>query len=145
MIQRIQSIFLLIAGGGFFSLFKFPFAMSNEAVTPIFEDQLYTIQDNPILLGVCILGGILSLGAIFLFNNRILQKRISLFGAFVGLVLAGFAIYLMTSINQDVPSNVGIETQAGLFMPALSVLMLILASVFINKDEKLVRSSDRLR
>jgi hypothetical protein len=51
----------------------------------------------------------------------------------------------MTSINQDVPSNVGIETQAGLFMPALSVLMLILASVFINKDEKLVRSSDRLR
>jgi hypothetical protein len=145
MIQRIQSIFLLIAGGGFFSLFKFPFAMSNETVTPIFEDQLYTIQDNPILLGVCILGGILSLGAIFLFNNRILQKRISLFGAFVGLVLAGFAIYLMTSINQDVPSNVGIETQAGLFMPALSVLMLILASVFINKDEKLVRSSDRLR
>ena len=145
MIQRIQSIFLLIAGGGFFSLFKFPFAMSNETVTPIFEDQLYTIQDNPILLGVCILGGILSLGAIFLFNNRILQKRISLFGAFIGLVLAGFAIYLMTSINQDVPSNVGIETQAGLFMPALSVLMLILASVFINKDEKLVRSSDRLR
>ena len=145
MIQRIQSIFLLIAGGGFFSLFKFPFAKTNETVAPLFEDQLYTIQDNPILLGVCILGGILSIATIFLFNNRILQKRISLLGALVGLILAGFAIYLMTSVSQDIPATVGVETQAGLFMPAVSILMLILAYVFINKDEKLVRSSDRLR
>ena len=141
MIQRIQSIFLLIAGGGFFSLFKFPFASSNKTVAPIFEDQLFTIQDNPILMGICILGGILAIGAIFLFNNRILQKRISLLGAILGLTLAGFAIYLKMSISTDV----AIESQAGLFIPAISILMLILANVFINKDEKLVRSSDRLR
>ena len=145
MIQRIQSIFLLIAGAGFFSLFKFPFAKSSEVTAPLFEDQLFTIQDNPILLGLCILGGIISMAAIFLYKNRILQKRIALVGIIAALFVGGFAFYLMMSEGKDIPSNIEVSDQAGLFMPAVSLIMLILSNVYINKDEKLVRSADRLR
>ncbi len=145
MIQRIQSIFLLIAGAGFFSLFKLPFAKSSEVTTPLFEDQLFNIQDNPILLGACILGGIISIVTIFLFKNRILQKRLALLGAVAAIAVGGFALYLMNSEGQSIPTTVEVSNQAGLFIPAVSVIMLMLSNIFINKDEKLVRSSDRLR
>ena len=145
MIQRIQSIFLLIAGAGFFSLFKFPFAKSSATTAPLFEDQLFNIQDNPVLLGLCVAGGIISIVTIFLFKNRILQKRLALLGAIVAIGLGGFALYTMTSEVETIPSTVEVSNQAGLFIPAVSVVMLMLSNIFINKDEKLVRSSDRLR
>lgn len=145
MIQRIQSIFLLLSGIGFFSLFKLPFAMTNSEATPLFEDQLFNIQDNTILLGLAIIGGIVSLASIFLFKNRTLQKRITLLGIIAALFVGGFAFFLMMTEGKKVPSNIEVYDQAGLFVPAVSLVMLILATVFINKDEKLVRSSDRLR
>jgi hypothetical protein len=145
MIQRIQSIFLLIAGAGFFSLFSLPFAKSSETAVPLFEDQLFNIQDNPVLLGLCVAGGIISTVTIFLFKNRILQKRLALLGAIFAIGLGGFALYTMTSETEAMASTVEVSNQAGLFIPAVSVVMLMLSNIFINKDEKLVRSSDRLR
>ena len=73
MIQRIQSLFLLLAAAAAFCLFRFPFANSSNSIegSAIMNDSLYTIQDHVGLLALfCIAGG-LAFVSIFLFNNRV--------------------------------------------------------------------------
>ncbi|MBK8052933.1 MAG: hypothetical protein IPK35_06580 [Saprospiraceae bacterium] len=65
MIQRIQSVFLLFSGMAFFSLFLVPFATSSVVIPQLFNDLVYNIHDNPILLILSIAGGLISIIAIF--------------------------------------------------------------------------------
>ena len=143
MIQRIQSIFLLLAGGASFGLFKLPFAHTDEAVvdSALFADTAYNIQDNSALLGVFVACGVVLVLTIFLFNNRKLQMNLTKLGlllALVGVGLTAFYLY------QDAAMKVA-ELSAGVAMPIVTVIFAILAHVYINKDEKLVKSVDRLR
>ncbi|MBK6785818.1 MAG: DUF4293 family protein [Saprospiraceae bacterium] len=77
MIQRIQSLFLLLTSAGFFSLFKFPFATSDTSIPDLMKDNMYTIQDHIILLILTTVGGLLALALIFLYSNRALQLKLN--------------------------------------------------------------------
>jgi len=145
MIQRIQSLFLLIASIGFWLLFKFPFASSDKGVSPFFEDQLFNINDHMVLLVLTVLGGILTLGAIFLYNNRPLQMRINYLSIISAFFLAGVAFWLIYSNGEKMGESVTIKDQSGLYFPIASFLLIILANYFISKDNNLVKSMDRLR
>ena len=145
MIQRIQSIFLLIASVSFFSLFYFPFAKSDKTATPLFQDQIFNINDHILLLIFTVLGGVISLGAIFLFRNRLLQKRLGILGIISAIFIGAVSFWLMFDEGNQIDNSVEISDQAGLFMPAVSLVMIALANYFISKDEKLVSSMDRLR
>ena len=61
MLQRIQSIFLLVCGGSFFGLFGIPFASSSVAIPNLLSDMTYNIQDSPLLIGLSVLGGLVSI------------------------------------------------------------------------------------
>ena len=145
MIQRIQSLFLLLSGAGFFALLGLPFAESDQVADPYFQDKLLQVTDHTILLVLAIGGGILSLAAIFLFNNRSLQQRISylviIFSLFMGLAV----VWLAFIQGDNYEPKVELTDKMGLYMPAISLIAAILASYFIGKDEKLVKSMDRLR
>ncbi|NNE15120.1 MAG: DUF4293 domain-containing protein [Saprospiraceae bacterium] len=145
MIQRIQSLFLLIASAGFWSLFKLPFAASSQTTTPFFEDQLLTINDHTALLVLTILGGIITLGSIFLYNNRGLQIRLGILNIIFSIFLAAVAAWLVFSNASSLDTSVEISDKIGLYMPVLSLIMVILANVFIKKDQDFLKSSDRLR
>lgn len=145
MIQRIQSIFLILASLGFWSLFKFPFALSNKTASPFFEDQILNINDHTILLVLCVLGGALTAITIFLFNNRKLQLRLGILNSIFSIFLVAVAVWLVFSKAPAIDSSLEISDQIGLYMPVLSLVFIILANYFIKKDENLVRSADRLR
>lgn len=145
MIQRIQSIFLLLASLSFWSLFKFPFAMSNKSATPFFEDQLLNINDHTILLILVILGGIVTAVSIFLFNNRTLQLRLGIINIILAIFLILVAVWLVFSKAPSIDSSLEIADQVGLYMPVLALIFVSLANFFIKKDENLVKSMDRLR
>ena len=146
MIQRIQSLLLLLGAVAVFGLFKLPFGSVTPSIkaSPIFSDGIFNIQDHPALLGLFSIAGILALVAIFLFNNRNLQKvlsRVSIIASIIGMVLA--AVLFM----QDA-TNMGNQTPSegfGLGLPILSIIFILFAIRFINKDDNLVRSMDRLR
>lgn len=145
MIQRIQSIFLLLSGISFFSLFGLPFATSTVAIPNLFSDLVYNIQDSPILLVLTILGGIISVGAIFLFNNRGLQVRLSYLATVTSILLLIVALLL---VYNERTTDVGAETITegfGIALPILSLIFSVLAARYIGKDENTVRSMDRLR
>jgi len=145
MLQRIQSIFLILTSGAFFSLFASNFASSDKTAIGIFSDQLYNVMDNPILIVMTVMGGALALVSIFMFRNRPLQLRLGYLLIVLSILLplvAGLLMYNEGSLNDP---NVVIEDGIGIYLPIAALVTTLLAIRFIKKDNKLVKSMDRLR
>lgn len=145
MIQRIQSILLFLAGVAFFSVFSLDFATSNKPNPGVLADQVYNVQDSGILMALAIIGGIASLGAILLFRNRGLQLRISYLSVVMAILLPLVACLLI--FNERTLEVQGLEITEGLaiFPPIAALVLAIVAGRYIKKDDKLVKSMDRLR
>lgn len=144
MIQRIQTIFLLIAalisGGLSFVLMLW----LNDAGNQVFAWS--TLNDPDILIKIVgilfYVSTLLSLIAIFLFNNRMSQVAINRFNIIINFFLLGVIVYhLLMLPGETIVSVKGI----GSFLPIFVVVFLALANKAIIKDEKLVKSVDRLR
>jgi hypothetical protein len=142
MIQRIQTIFLLFAGGAFASLLAFPFATNAVTSQGIFQDGKYSIFDHVSLQVLAIAGSMLALICIFMFKKRSVQITLGYLLILVGIVLLGVVIlYFMNQVG----SILSHQIQIGLFMPVAAIILAIIANYFIRKDERLVQSMDRLR
>lgn len=146
MIQRIQSIFLLLAAGAAFGLLGLPFATTASEVqsSSLFSDRIYDLNDHIALLVLFCLAGGLAFINIFLFNNRKTQLTVGRIAIVTNIIGLAFAIILYM---QDI-GNLGSATpddSPGLFMPLLFLVFGVLALRFISKDEKTVKSMDRLR
>ena len=146
MIQRVQSIFLLLAAVASFSLFAVPLATSGEQVASndIFSDGVFNIMDHPGLMVFFGLAGALAAIAIFLFKNRRVQMRLTIFSVIALIIGSVLGIVYYMNNSQDL-AGVEISDQIGIFLPVISIIFSLLALRFINKDENLVRSMDRLR
>jgi predicted membrane protein len=146
MIQRIQSIYLLLAGLGFGALFLLPFATSSKPIPVMMQDMVYNIQDSPLLLVLTIIGIVASITGIFLYGNRNAQQKITslvvICGIFVPLVAALLIYNEQTGFD---PSTTTLDDEAGIYMPVLSIIFGVLALRGIKKDENIVKSMDRLR
>ncbi len=159
MIQRVQTLFLLgaIAFLGFLETKKFPFASLLHGLTPNdahhteYNDSVYTISDNSILMFLSAFILTILIGSIFLFKNRKRQVAlVTLANIFLGLFTLGAAYlpkaaasHLMNETNGATP-----EIQTNPIPYAFLILALALSGLaifYIRKDEKLVRSADRLR
>jgi len=145
MIQRIQTIFLILAAATFIVLFYLPFATTDVAAGEMLNDQAYTVEDHLLLGGLCLLGGILSLVAIFLYKNRPLQMRLGYIIIIAAIFIILVAIGLFINESQGYGNNVNISTGFGIGIPLLTIILVAVANRFIKKDEKTVRSMDRLR
>lgn len=146
MIQRLQSIFLLLLAISTGLLFIWPIASSSQQDAYLFADGQYSIEDNVLLMILTAIGAILALVAIFLFRNRTLQLRMTYLSTICSILipLVAILIYLNETKNSAVPANT-IDDQAGAYLPVLGIVFGLLAARFIRKDDKLVKSMDRLR
>ena len=149
MIQRIQSVFLLLAAGALGSQFAVPYLQTSDGnparTLPALADGVLNPLDNPGLLGLTVLGAIVSLAAIFLFKNRSLQARLAGIGAGVGVLLLALATFTAKTTLDQAPADGSIQFSLGLALPVAALILNWLAARAIRKDESLVRSMDRLR
>ncbi|OKS88014.1 DUF4293 domain-containing protein [Mucilaginibacter polytrichastri] len=155
MIQRIQSIYLLIAGLLIFALYLFPLAhnvLLNGIPTTISVTGLYqNVNGQDVhtevfvaLTAVTGIIGLIPLIVIFLYKNR--KKQVTFCYSAI-LVIIGYSFWMAQTVKA-VTGGITIGTNnmgIGLFLSSVSILMLILAAKAIQRDEKLVRSADRLR
>lgn len=146
MIQRIQTIYLALAAACAFGLFGLPFATSTQSAeaTSLFADGIYNINDHVALLALFCAAGALALISIFLFNNRkqqLLMGRFSIIANVIGIILV--LVFLYQDGAQAGAAEV--NEQLGVGLPVLFIVFALLAQRGISKDEKLVRSADRLR
>jgi hypothetical protein len=154
MLQRIQSIFLLLSslsiGSSFLPPMHFGSFQNAAPAVEVAKDGFLNVFDNPILLGVAVGMGIIALSTIFLYKNRPLQMNI--IKGFLIIGLGGLSVigYLIKSVvdvfgNNDTSNGIFTMNIIGFIPPFLSIIFSVLAYRAIKKDEDLVRSSDRLR
>ena len=130
MIQRVQSLFLLSS-----AIFSLIIVYS----LPVLEDEntAYFLAENFPYVRLCILLSVaLSIFAIFQFRTRRRQHLITSFSRLM-ITIAFFLVIFLHS--QD--KSFGL----GMILLVVPFLSLIGANFFINRDEKLVSSADRLR
>lgn len=147
MIQRIQSLFLFLGGALMLAVLGFPFATTESVIagSAYFNDAAFSARDNLALLALYGLSGVLALAAIFLFRNRTLQMRLAIFSAIAGVLAIGLTILFFWQDSKALESLAPVQDGVSAYLPVLGLIGLFLAYRYIGKDEKLVRSMDRLR
>jgi len=137
MIQRIQSVWLLLASACAFLSLKLPYYSGTNILTNQFK-LLSGSSTYPLLILTVIIG-VLALFIIFTFKNRVAQLRLCV----LGIVLEALLIFLYyREISSSFSS--GNYALTSLLHSGI-ILFFVLAARAINKDEKMVKESDRLR
>ena len=136
MIQRIQTVYLLIAAAISAGLiFVFNLWTTKEG-TPFFA------MDDMLYFGLFLGSAALSLITIFMFNNRKFQFVLGRLNIILNFILLGLFVYQLQKSPGE--SNIS-ENGVGILLPIFSIVFLVLANKAIKKDEDLVKSVDRLR
>ena len=136
MLQRIQTIYILICVIASAVLpFVFPLWTNENAKAVFFTDSTISL----ILFGLIALLGLIS---IFSFKNRQNQFVLNRLNIILNFILLGFFVYRTLSFPGETEVS---ENGIGVYLPAISIVMLVLANKAIKKDEDLVKSVDRLR
>ena len=145
MIQRIQTIYLLVAALGSAGVFAFPFFSGISANVPIFADGLYDTHDHVALLGIAIVAILDAVLTIFLYKNRKQQAIFALATAVANLLIIAFMLGILSSQVAIGTAISTLQLGIGSISPLLGVAAAIMARRSILADESLVRSMDRLR
>ena len=136
MLQRIQTIYLLIAAGisgGLIFVFN---------LWTIAEDVKVFAQDETLYFSMFMGSVALSLISIFRYKDRKSQFVLGRLNIILNFILLGLFVYLLLiSPGESQISEKGV----GIFIPIFSIVFLVLANKAIKKDEDLVKSVDRLR
>ena len=86
---------------------------------------------------------IMSLFIIFKYKNRLLQIKLCRISILINTVIIVLIFFYTDSFEKELATKA--DYKIGAVLPLLSVIFLYLAASAIRKDEKLVKSSDRLR
>lgn len=155
MIQRVQSIFLLIAALLTGSLFFLSLAeMANmEELYELTWRGIYQVEAEGLaqlvmpgwaLSILTVLATAVSLIAIFLFKNRLIQIRLCALNLGLLLGLSGMIYYMGKSGAKELGAS-ELAFNWPLVLPLIAMVFVYLALRAIGKDEALVRSMDRIR
>ncbi|MCA5004161.1 DUF4293 domain-containing protein [Sphingobacterium bovistauri] len=157
MIQRIQTIWLLLATVVILGLFMFPYLNYIDLVglgKKLFVTGEYSavnnesVKQSSFLLQTIatVVVALVPLITIFQFKNRKLQIKL-IYLSIVLIALLGVWMYVssistLALISQNFgANNIGV----GFFLLPIAIIILAMAIGGIRKDEKLIKSADRLR
>lgn len=144
MLQRIQTIWLLLAGVAAFLTLKLHFfsglMLNPDGITPPAYAKLNGMSPFWLML-VTVAIGLIAFTSIGLFKNRTIQLRLCV----LGIVLEALLIFLYyRTVESKFIAGQG-EYSITALLHSLIILFFVLAARGINKDEKLIKDSDRLR
>lgn len=148
VIQRIQSIYLLIAVilmvvFAFFPALSFELADKTVLYGALESGRAGSMHINPLLITLVILIAFLAFIDIFLFKN--LQRQMTV--CFVDIII-GIAMLIAICIQAFVIGNREgwtVTWQWYVLLPVLSIIFLMLAHKAMANDKKKLRDADRLR
>ena len=144
MLQRIQTVYLIAAAliSGVLA-FVVPFWSDADGGRFFLVDLMEIEAGSDLAVPVLfILSTILSVVSIFLFKKRSRQISSNRVNIVINFLLLGIIVYRLLNLPGEI--NIS-EKGIGVFMPLLIIVLLALANKAIIKDEKLVKSVDRLR
>lgn len=153
MIQRIQTIYLLLALAFGVSMFFAPqitflaetlYVLNFKGINSIEAVENSKSISTVALTILLALTPILSLASIFLYKKRLLQLRLC--GANIGLLIGTTAlIYYFGTVGAKELPAIELSYHLSTVFPIVGAVLNFLALRAIAKDEALVRSMDRIR
>ena len=137
MLQRIQTVYLLLAiiFAGILPFFIPLFSLNNGIKFYFMQSMVYVTFFG--------LSMTMSLLSILSFKKRQNQFVINRLNIIFNLILLGLFVY--RSLNLSGETVLVSEKGIGMFLPIITIVMLVFANKAIKKDEDLVKSVDRLR
>ncbi len=136
MLQRIQTIYLILAFvvSGVLP-FVFPLWKAMDG-----KDYFFMVDMTYVtLFGLSISASLLS---ILSYKKRQHQFVLGRLNMIFNLILLGLFVYRTLNLSGEATVS---EKGIGMFLPIVSIVLLVLANKAIKKDEDLVKSVDRLR
>jgi LPXTG-motif cell wall-anchored protein len=139
MIQRIQTLYLAICfiASGVFPFFVSIWIEKNGEVT-----QAVYFTESTTAMVLFGLSALLAVISIFSFKKRQNQFVLNRLNIISNFILLGFFVYRTLNLSGETLVS---EKGIGITLPAISIVLLVLANRAIKKDEDLVKSVDRLR
>ena len=157
MIQRMQSVYMFLAAVALGVMFYFPLASfiggnSDQLVYYIYQVVSEIPGDVPAvpyyftypILGLNILGFLLSVFAIFRFKQLGAQMKMIRGSIFLILIMIGVFFFYCLPLLEEASGTLT-EYEIGSYMPLIAMFFLILANRGVLADIKLLKSADRLR
>ena len=147
MIQRIQTVYLLISALLIGLLFLLPFAeIAKDGAVYLFNFKgilLDGVIKTPMTIGTILIGIIVALHgvAILNFKNRIRQIRLTVFSILLMIGLLGMFFFFTYYSFSDAK----VSFKISVLFPVVAIILDYLAIRAIGKDEALIRSIDRIR
>ena len=157
MIQRVQSILLAVTAISMFSLLFFPiWGQQNNDIQQVVELNVYKLkhtkgeeinEKNTIYLaGLALISATIAVASILSYKNRLKQMKLNLLNSIlIGGTLVGSALLMFKGEDLFKAGKESAGLQVGFFLIATALLANALANRFIRRDDKHVRSADRLR
>ncbi len=153
MIQRVQTIFLLLTSFFFFSYWFFGlewYERGYPVIINMFNGSEYI---NTILISFSylpIIISVISFVSIFIFKNRKLQFKLTQLGFRLSIIMGLFTIFYFYNclgyLVELMPSKfLELLMYAAMVNPFICCYFLFLALRFIKRDNELINSLDRIR
>ncbi|MDR0892216.1 MAG: DUF4293 domain-containing protein [Mediterranea sp.] len=148
MIQRIQSVYLLIATGLLITALCLPmgYFMDASGAQHVFKALGAQLADGHHntwgLFAILLLSTIVDAFTIFAFRVRILQIRLTIFSS---LLLVGYYIAFVAFFFVLKPDATSFRVGWALCLPLVGIILNVLALRAIGRDELMVKAADRLR
>lgn len=150
MIQRIQSVYLLLVTILLVVAICLPVGQyigTDGVTTHIFKPLGVTLANGTFqstwgLFGILLLSAIIAFCTIFLFRNRMLQVRMTIFSS---LLLIGYYIAFFVFMLKNDLDAMNFQLGWALCLPVICIILNYLAFRAIYRDELMVKAADRLR
>lgn len=147
MIQRIQTVYLLIVAGLLIVTMCLPMgyftdATGEQAFKALGIEVHGTFQSTWGLFGILMLSTMIALATLFVYKNRMLQIRMTIFNSLLllGYYIAFIAFYFALKGDGNL-----FRIGWALCLPLISIILNVLAIRAIGRDEVMVKAADRLR
>ncbi|WP_172282219.1 DUF4293 family protein [Chryseobacterium sp. LAM-KRS1] len=129
MLQRIQTIWIFLAVLAAVFLF-------------ITGQDVAVFGNIPVVDSACIVLVLVGLLSVFSFKNRKRQILLNTISIIINALLIGVLAYWLLNLSGGIEfPEKGIEP----VFPLIAIICLFIANIYIRKDERLVKSVDRLR
>lgn len=109
------------------------------------DDTIISTESTWYIAVLAIIAALVAIVSVFQFKNRLNQMKLGALNALLMASTLGLSYYKIYQLEDVVnPAGQG-QISLGFFLPAVAMILNILSNRFIRKDEKLVKSVDRIR
>ena len=145
MLQRKQSLWLFIAallnaGVFYFCLYKYHVIENNVDTVKSLQ-----VSDHYPSLLLALVMTLLPLVTIFMYKKRPQQIAMTFVSILAIASFITMTLSRVTNLSKLIPAPTDASYRAAAVLPIIAIIFLLLAIFGIRRDEKLVKSVDRLR